>query len=151
MKIIQIPDQEKEQYMELLLEADDVEAMIRQYLFRGTLFALYDNGLRAVCVVTDEGNGQFEIKNIAVSPAYRRMGYGKALMDHVLACYRGRGDCMLVGTGDTPDMMGFYHNCGFCDSHRLVNYFVDQYPVPVMDNGRQLFDMIYLKQSLLSD
>ena len=52
----------------LLLLADEQEDMIDRYLDRGTLLALYDGGLRAVCVVTKEAPGVFEIKNLAVEP-----------------------------------------------------------------------------------
>ena len=66
MKIELIKEEDKRNYLELLLLADEQEDMIDKYLLRGELFALYDGGLRAVCVVTDEGGGVFEIKNLAV-------------------------------------------------------------------------------------
>ena len=52
----------KKQYLDLLLLADEQESMIDRYLERGTMFALYDDGLRTVCVVTDEGGGVLEVK-----------------------------------------------------------------------------------------
>ena len=39
------------------------------------------NGVKAECVVTDEGNEILEIKNIAVDPENQGKGYGKALID----------------------------------------------------------------------
>ena len=42
--------------------------MIDRYLERGDMFVLYDNGLKAACVVTREGEGIYEIKNIATVP-----------------------------------------------------------------------------------
>ena len=56
--------------MELLLLADEQESMIDRYLDRGEMFVLEDNGVKAVCVVTDEGDGVCELKNIAVTPAH---------------------------------------------------------------------------------
>ena len=70
----------KRDFLPLLLLGDEQESMIFRYLDRGTLWALYDGGLRAVCVVTDEGAGNFEIKNLAVAPGCRRMGYGRAMV-----------------------------------------------------------------------
>ena len=67
----------KKDYMELLLIADGSENMINKYLERGTMYALNDNGIKTVCVVTDEGNGILEIKNIATIPDYQKLGYGK--------------------------------------------------------------------------
>jgi len=70
----------KRDFLPLLLLGDEQEDMIDRYLDRGTLLALYDGGLRAVCVVTKEAPGVFEIKNLAVEPAFQRQGYGRAMV-----------------------------------------------------------------------
>ncbi len=41
------------------------------------MLVLEYNGVKAVCVVTDEGDGICELKNIAVKPDVQRKGYGK--------------------------------------------------------------------------
>ena len=71
----------KKQFIELLLLADEQESMIDRYLERGEMFALYDDGLKAICVVTSEGEGVREIKNIATASAFQRKGYGRRLID----------------------------------------------------------------------
>ena len=60
----------KKKYLSLLLLADEQESMIDTYLERGRLYVMEDDGVRAVCVVTDEGGGILEIKNLAVSPPW---------------------------------------------------------------------------------
>ena len=45
----------KKEYLDLLLLADEQEDMIDRYLERGTMYILEDNGVKAECVVTDEG------------------------------------------------------------------------------------------------
>ena len=67
MKIKEVREN-KEQFMELLLIADEQEDMIEKYLERGILYILEDNGVKAKCVITDEGNGILEIKNISTYP-----------------------------------------------------------------------------------
>ena len=57
----------KKQYLDLLLLADEQEDMIDRYLERGTMFILDDNGVKAVCVITKEKDKTIEIKNIAVN------------------------------------------------------------------------------------
>ena len=42
----------KKQFLDLLLLADEQESMIDKYLERGEMFALYDDGLKAISVVT---------------------------------------------------------------------------------------------------
>lgn len=56
MTITQITENKK-QYLDLLLLADEQESMIDRYLERGELFVLEDEGVKAVGVVTDEGVG----------------------------------------------------------------------------------------------
>ena len=61
-------EKDKKRYLELLLLADEQEDMIDRYLERGTMYVLEDGGVKAECVVTDEGDGILELKNIAVQP-----------------------------------------------------------------------------------
>ncbi len=72
----------------MLLLADEQENMIDSYLYRGTMFVLDDNGIKSECVVTDEGNGILEIKNIATSVDCQGMGYGKKLIDFIVERYK---------------------------------------------------------------
>lgn len=147
MRIEPVNDNRK-QYLELLLLADEQESMIDRYLERGEMFALFDEDLKAVCVVTDEGDGVFELKNIAVCPRAQKQGYGKKLIDFLYEWYRGRGRRMLVGTGDSPATIPFYRRCGFTESHRIRNFFTENYDHPIYECGRQLTDMVYLKRDL---
>ena len=50
---IKIINENKKQFIDLLLLADEQESMIDRYLERGELFALYDNDLKSICVVTE--------------------------------------------------------------------------------------------------
>jgi len=45
--------------------ADEQEDMIDRYLDKGKMYVLDDDGIKSECVITDEGNGLLEIKNIA--------------------------------------------------------------------------------------
>ena len=75
--------QNKKMYMDLLLLADEQEDMVDRYLKRGDMFILEDNGVKAECVVTKEGDQVYEIKNLAVRPDCQRKGYGRQLVDMV--------------------------------------------------------------------
>jgi len=70
MNIIIVND-DKKNFLDLLLLADKQEDMIDKYLDRGILFALYDYDLKSICVVTDEGNGTFEIQSLATYPQFQ--------------------------------------------------------------------------------
>jgi ribosomal protein S18 acetylase RimI-like enzyme len=139
----------KEKFMDLLLLADEQESVIKEYLDRGELHALYDDGeLRAVCVVTDEGDGVFEIANLAVRTGSQRKGYGKKLVSHIFEAYTGRCRQMIVGTGDSPNTVPFYEACGFKFHHRVKNYILEHYDHPVYEGGVQLFDKVYFVKNL---
>lgn len=56
MEIIKIDD-DKKRFLPLLLLGDEQESMIDRYLERGDLYAMYDGGLKCVCVVADENDG----------------------------------------------------------------------------------------------
>ena len=147
MEIKEVIDNKK-QYLSLLLLADEQEDMIARYLNKGTMFILNDDGIKGECVVTDEGNGILEIKNIAVEPKCHRMGYGKALIEYVAMRYQDQYSVLQVGTGDSPLTIPFYEKCGFTRSHKVKNFFTDNYVHPIYEGGIQLVDMIYLQRKL---
>ena len=147
MEIIEIKENKKH-FLPLLLLADEQEDMIDRYIDRGTMYVLDDNGVKCACIVTDEGNGILEIKNIATEPEYQGKGYGKALIVFVAAKYKGKYSILQVGTGDSPLTIPFYEKCGFVRSHSIKNFFVDHYDHPIFEDGVQLVDMIYLQKKL---
>jgi len=145
---VKIIGNNKKDCLDLLLLADEQEDMIDKYLYRGDMFALYDDGLKSVCVVTDEGGGVFEIQNLATYPQFQNRGYGRYLIDYVCEFYKNRGVTMLVGTGDSPVSVPFYEKSGFTFSHRIENYILEQYADPIFEDGVQLRDKIYLHRAL---
>jgi GNAT superfamily N-acetyltransferase len=112
------------------------------------MFALYDDNLKAVCVVTEIDKETCELKNIATYEKYQGKGYGRELINYISNFYKNNYKIMLVGTGDTPTILSFYQNCGFETSHRLKNFFTDNYSHPMFEDGIQLIDMVYLKKHL---
>lgn len=148
MKITQIADSDKINFMELLLLADEEIEMIEKYLHRGEMFALYDNGLKSVCVVTRESDDTCELKNIATYEQWHGKGYGSTLLNHISLYYRCKYTTMLVGTGDIPWIIQFYQKNGFQVSHKIKGFFTDNYCHPMFEDGIQLVDMVYLSKTL---
>lgn len=142
-------DTDKKRYLPLLLLADEQENMIDRYLSRGTMFVLEAEGVVCgECVVTDEGGGILELKNIAVAPNLQGMGYGKALVDFVCAQYRGKYAWLHVGTGDSPLTLPFYEKLGFTRFSVVKDFFTLNYDHPMIEDGVLLRDMIYLRKRL---
>ena len=163
MKIYLI-EEDKRKYLPLLLLADEQESMIDRYLDRGTLYVLEDEdekasdaardeedrteNVKAVCVVTDEGEGVLEVKNLAVEPKSQRKGYGRAMLHFIKEMYRDFFSILQVGTGDSPLTIPFYEKCGFRRFHVNKNFFIDNYDHPIYEDGKQLVDMIILRQKI---
>lgn len=143
MHIRQVTENKK-QYLDLLLLADEQESMIDRYLEKGDMFILLDPDVVAECVVCDLGDGVFEIKNLAVATDCQGRGYGKKLLEFVQYHYRTVCRKLLVGTGDSPLTVPFYKKCGFTEHHRVKNFFTNNYDHPIFEAGVQLVDMVYL-------
>lgn len=140
--------QPKKQFLPLLLLGDEQESMIDRYLDRGTLFVWREGErVQGVCVVTDEGNGVLELKNIAVAPVFQRRGVGRAMIEALVQRYRGKYRILQAGTGEVPSTMEFYRHCGLTLSHRVKDFFL-QYDHPIVEDGVPLRDMVYFQREL---
>lgn len=136
----------KKDYLDLLLLADEQEDMIDRYLDTGRLFALDDNGVKCTAVVVALNAEECELKNIATYPQFQNRGYGTAMIEYLFDQYLGEFKTMYVGTGDVPKILRFYERCGFRISHRDENFFIDNYDHPMFEDGIQLRDMVYLRK-----
>lgn len=149
MQITRVSDAEKLQYRELLLLADEQWNLVERYLSRGEMWVLVDGGeARAECVVTDEGNGICEVKNLAVVPSSQRKGYGRAMIEHVKRTYSLRFSRLRICTGDSPLTVPFYQSCGLAIVRRDPGYFVRAYDHPIFEAGKQLTDLVVLECDL---
>lgn len=130
-------------YMHLLLIGDESESMIGRYLDSGVMYVGFVGETPvAVCLVTDIGPDTVEVKNLAVSPAFRRKGVGRRMLRHAESANRGK--TVTLGTGETPSVLRFYESCGYTYSHRVPRFFTDNYPHPIVEEGVLLEDMVYL-------
>lgn len=143
--IITKVNKDKKQYLSLLLIGDESEIMIDRYLDSGTLYVGLFNGKPiAVCVTLNLDPNTVEIKNLAVEEKYRRHGYGHRMLGYAESQHSNKK--IILGTGETPSTLRFYKSCGYTYSHRIPNFFTDNYPTPIIEEGVTLCDMIYLEK-----
>ena len=138
----------KKRFLPLLLLADEEERMVDRYLERGTMYVLDDGGVKSECVVTDEGGGVLEIKNLATLPTEQGKGYASALIEFVAQKYKDRFSVLRVGTGESPATLPFYEKLGFVRVGRIPRFFADNYEKPIVDAGVLLVDMVILERPL---
>ncbi len=145
MRIFETHD--KRAYIGLLLMGDEQESMIEKYLDACELYVLDDGGTKAVCAVCRSGN-IVEVKNLAVVPEYRRMGYGRAFLEFVEEKYRGECEAIVLTTGDSALTVPFYEKCGYTITDRVRGYFTENYDRPIYECGKLLTDMVVMKKTL---
>lgn len=133
----------REGLMPLLLVGDEQESQVRKYIDDGRMYAAFRDGVAvAVVLVVRLSGNRWEIKNIAVDGTVRRMGLGRRMMEYVESVC-GPRQVLSVGTGEAPRTLAFYRECGYVESHRVPDFFVDNYDHPVVDDGVLLKDMVY--------
>lgn len=137
----------KHDYIDLLLVGDESEAMIHKYLECSDLYVGFLDGVAvAVIVVSEIDSDNAEVKNLAVAKHFRRQGIGCRMLNHVEQSHRNKR--IILGTGETPSTLSFYKSCGYRFSHRIKNFFTDNYPDPIIEEGVLLNDMIYLSKEI---
>ena len=133
----------------LLLVGAESEDMVLGYLDRGELYALDRDGApAAAAVVTDEGGGVCEVKNLSVRPDRQGRGLGSALLEELAARCAPRFHTMQLGTGENPRTLAFYRRHGFVPFRRVPDFFTEHYPRPIVEEGVVLRDMIFLRRDL---
>ncbi|WP_282020470.1 GNAT family N-acetyltransferase [Planomicrobium okeanokoites] len=133
--------------MNLLLEADPSEELVREYCSNGFVYeAAVDDELMGVYVLLPLTDGIVEIKNIAVAEDARGQGYGKRLIQHALSEAERLGfGHVEIGTGNSSvDQLMLYQKCGFRIDSIDRDFFLRNYPEPIFENGIQCRDMIRL-------
>ena len=102
----------KEDYIDLLLEADPSKDMIHKYLNDSDVYALKkEDELISIAVILHIDRKTLELKNIVTKENYRNKGYAKTLLKSLCGNYKQKYDRMLVGT--TENNIPFYVKQGF--------------------------------------
>lgn len=140
---IRVIEKSKNEYIELLLEADPDKDIVSQYLEYGDLYVGEDcNKIVCVCVIIKYDENTCELKNIATLPEARGKGYASQMIQHVCEVYKDKYERMIVGT--TENMIPFYVLNGFTKYyHTVKNFFIDNYKEEIWDGNMQCIDMYY--------
>jgi len=150
------PGVAREDFLPLLLLADESEVQVRSYMQQGGLYAFGAGpkigDVAGVVLAIPEGDTVVELKAVAIHPAQQGRGIGKRMVLAVLDDLRARGvERVTVGTGNAGiGQLAFYQRTGF----RLVrierDFFSPErgYPEVMEENGIRLRDMVWMEQRL---
>jgi ribosomal protein S18 acetylase RimI-like enzyme len=135
----------------LLLLADETTEAIDQYIFNSDIYLLYDGTENiAVMALYRNSDTELEIKNIAVIESYRSKGIGSILISKAKEIAReNHYKTLSVGTSDTGfQQIRFYEKNGFMKTGIRKDFFIENYPSPIYENGLQMRDMVLLTHHL---
>ena len=138
----------KEDYIDLLLEADPSKDMIHKYLNDSDVYALKkEDELISIAVILHIDRKTLELKNIVTTEKYRNKGYAKTLLKSLCGNYKQKYDRMLVGT--TENNIPFYVKQGFDKYEKTIkNFFIDNYKEEIKDGELTCTDLIYYSKDL---
>ena len=138
----------KEAYMDMLLEADPSKASIMKYLNDSDVYGLKLNDeIISLAVILHIDNSTLELKNLVTKEKYRNKGYAKRLLKHLCRNYKQKYDKMIVGT--TENNIPFYVKQGFDKYEKTIkNYFIDMANEEIKDGDLICTDMIYYSKDL---
>ena len=138
----------KEDYIDLLLEADPSKDMIHKYLNDSDVYALKkEDELISIAVILHIYRKTLELKNIVTTEKYRNKGYAKTLLKSLCGNYKQKYDRMLVGT--TENNIPFYVKQGFDKYEKTIkNFFIDNYKEEIKDGDLICTDLIYYSKDL---
>src|SRR5690606_13159753 len=148
--IYEFIDQRESYPYDLLLLADETVEAINKYLFDSEVFLVKrEKEVIGVFCLYERDGTTVELKNMAVSETMQGKGIGSAVLDHIKDLYREKYDRIMIGTADVgAKQIDFYERNGFVKVGIKKNFFLDNYDLPIFENGVQLRDMVLLEYCL---
>lgn len=134
----------------LLLDADPDRALVESYLKRSRVLVYQEDYIEGV-LVFEERADEWEILNVAVSESHQGQGIGGQLLDAAFAWMKKQAPDkrVLIKTGDlTSPALSLYQKKGFQQIAIVKDYFVDNYPEPIYEDGRLLRNQVILAKQL---
>ncbi|MEP7377383.1 MAG: GNAT family N-acetyltransferase [Chitinophagaceae bacterium] len=136
---------------ELLLLADPSRELIDKYLKTSEVYvALLDNDIIGTYVLYPVSPNVIEIKNISVDDEYQGRGVGTQMLRDAFKkanekCFKA----IIIGTGNSSvGQLYLYQKAGFKIIEIRKDFFIDNYPEPIYENGIQVKHMIVLRKQL---
>jgi ribosomal protein S18 acetylase RimI-like enzyme len=148
--VIEKLDDSDEVPFHLLLLADETMAAINKYLYISDTYIakeVFSQQVIGAFVLQKINAKEIEIKNIAVDEAFQGQGIGSFLLDKIKQISVQHGAQILwVGAPDCAiRQLNFYRRNGFRKAGLRIDFFHENYPEPIYENGILLRDMLMLQ------
>ncbi|MDO5556520.1 MAG: GNAT family N-acetyltransferase, partial [Clostridia bacterium] len=138
----------KEEYLNLILEADPDEEIVNEYIHNSDMYGIFEaEKIMAEIIITKVDNKTCELKNIATVEQARGRGYGKKLVKQIAQMYSNKYEKMIVGT--TQNNIPFYVKAGFDKYYKTeYNFFVKKHKDEIFDGDLHCIDMYFYYMDL---
>jgi aminoglycoside 6'-N-acetyltransferase I len=139
---------------ELLLDADPSMAAIEKYLPLSEIYvAVIKDTIAGVIVLHSPVAGELEIKNIAIREEYQGKGIGTYLLKWATrVAVDKKYKALVIGTSNaSTGQLCLYQKNGFEITGILCNFFLNNYPEPIFENGIRCKHMIVLKKMIIRE
>lgn len=136
---------------DLLLLADPSMDLIAEYLEKSEVFAaVIQKEIIGAIVLYPLTQDSVEIKNVAVKPDFQGKGIGSFLLEQAIqiakkAAYKK----VIIGTANSSvGQLYLYQKLGFELADIKKDFFLENYPDPIFENGIQAKDLLVLTKEL---
>jgi ribosomal protein S18 acetylase RimI-like enzyme len=136
---------------DLLLLADETKEAIEKYIYDCEVYLVNHNGQSiATFALYPINKTEVEIKNIALVRELQGKGIGSDLIKEIVRIVKEQNySSLIVGTGDvSAAQIRFYEKNGFVKYDMKKNFFLDNYKLPIIENGKQMKDMVMLRMKI---
>jgi GNAT superfamily N-acetyltransferase len=134
----------------LLLMADETAEAIERYIHQCEVYvAVQGKSEVGVCALYRNSAEAVEIKNMAVIESLRGKGLGSWMLEEIRRIADRDGYTrIIVGTATVGRQLDFYLRNGFSLLDIRKNFFLENYPEPIVEDGQVLCDMVVLERSV---
>lgn len=136
---------------DLLLLADESLEAINKYINSCIVFAiLLNNKIIGIMAVMMNDDNSIELKNIAISKKHQGKSFGKQAINWLEKFYKEKEVKIIhVGTGDASNgQQRFYQKLGFKKYAIKEDFFLNNYPSAIFENGIQLRHMVMFNKEI---
>ncbi|WP_067842005.1 GNAT family N-acetyltransferase [Amphibacillus sediminis] len=150
IKLSTVPFESRNNYLELLLMADENIDMVKSYMNEGELYLIQTNHQDiGIALFTFPEHRTVELKNFAFAQDFRGKGFGKQTIQEARQLFKTRGyQKMIVATANSSIAnIAFYQKVGFRLTHVELDFFNHYHP-PIYEYGIKAQDKLIFQMPL---
>jgi len=150
VELREVPLEERNGYLELLLLADESVEVVKGYINEGDMYVVHSNEeIIGIVLMMIQSSTVIELKNLAVVSRHRGKGIGQQIIEKLVQIYKEKSyKKMVVGTANSSIAnLYFYQKAGFRMTSIKKDFFLN-YREPIYEDRIRAVDMIMFEMEL---